>query len=149
MGARSAMKTELAIILDAYEEVEGRDFRDRVALALGLTVPEAYESGLLPVRVTAALRRDDPVTQDQVRAALIAQGASVLDDAEHPELRFSTTEEAEECVRRLVEFLPGSASLVRRSRCPADLRTDSLRSTGSSSPRRAAPSATTGDYHDP
>lgn len=95
-------------ILQAYEEVEGKTFRDRVALALGLTVPEAAEAGMLPFQITTALRRDDPVTLKQCREAMIAQGASVLLDPEEPQLRSATEEEAEACRHRLIEQLPGS-----------------------------------------
>lgn len=95
-------------ILQAYEEVEGKAFRDRIALALGLTVSEAVETGLLPFQITAALRRDDPVTREQCREAMIAQGASVLLDSEIPQLRFATEEEAEACRQRLIGQLPGS-----------------------------------------
>lgn len=95
-------------ILQAYEEVEGKVFCDRIALALGLTVPEAAEAGMLPFQITTALRRDDPVTLGQCREAMIAQGASVLLDPEKPQLRFATEEEAEVCRQRLIEQLPGS-----------------------------------------
>ena len=97
-----------ATILQAYEQVEGREFRDRIALAIGLTVPEAFESGLLPFQIVTAVRREDPVTPEQCREAMIAEGASVLTDPEKPELRFATEEEAEACRRRLIRRLPGS-----------------------------------------
>lgn len=95
-------------ILQAYEEVEGKAFRERIALAIGLTVPEAAEAGLLPFQITTALRRGDPVTAEQCREAMIVQGASVLLDPEKPQLRFATEEEAEACRQRLIRQLPGS-----------------------------------------
>jgi hypothetical protein len=95
-------------ILQAYEEVEGKAFRARIALAIGLTVPEAAEAGLLPFQITTALRRDDPVTVEQCREAMMVQGASVLLDPEKPQLRFATEEEAEACRQRLIRQLPGS-----------------------------------------
>ncbi len=39
-----------ATILRGYEIAEGLTYRDRVALASGLTVPEAHAAGMLPVR---------------------------------------------------------------------------------------------------
>src|SRR5947209_5250878 len=36
------------IILRAYGTAEGKESRDKIALAVGLTFPEAYESGMLP-----------------------------------------------------------------------------------------------------
>lgn len=98
----------VATIMQAYENVEGGDFRDRLALAIGLTVPEAHEAGLLPVQIVTALRESDPVTADQCRDAMIKLGASVLADPNQPVLRFATTEEADQCVLKLVEDLPGS-----------------------------------------
>ena len=47
----------LNIIMMAYEEVEGKKFVDNIALALGLTVPEAIEANFLPFEVIAALRK--------------------------------------------------------------------------------------------
>ncbi len=98
-------------ILQAYEEVEGKAFRERIALALGLTVPEAIETGLLPFQVTTALRSSDPVTLEQCREAMIAQGASVLLDPGKPQLRFATEEEAEACRQQLIRQLPGSEAV--------------------------------------
>lgn len=98
----------VATILQAYADVEGDEFRERVALAIGLTVPEAHGAGLLPVQVATALRASDPVTGEQCRDAMIELGASVLSNPEQPVLRFATIEEADQCVRQLVERLPGS-----------------------------------------
>lgn len=98
----------LATILQAYEDVEGEAFRDRVALAIGLTVSEAHETGLLPFQVTTALRASDAVTAEECRDAMIEFGASVLSDPDRPVLRFATVEEAEQCVQQLVKRLPES-----------------------------------------
>src|SRR5271155_5060848 len=40
-----------ATILRAYELAEGSCYRDRLALASGLTVPEAHASGMLPYEI--------------------------------------------------------------------------------------------------
>lgn len=95
-------------ILEAYEEVEGRAFRDRIMVALGLTVPEADEGGFLPFAITTAWRQTDPVTLAQCQDAMRQEGASTLNDPGRPELRFATQEEAEACLRRLKDRLPGS-----------------------------------------
>lgn len=97
-----------AIILQAYERVEGEEFRDRIALAIGLTVPEAYESGLLPYQIMTAIRPGDPVTPEQCAQAMSDQGASWLFDPNRPQLRFATEEEAHACKERLIRALPGS-----------------------------------------
>src|SRR5438105_20702 len=44
------------IILRAYEKAEGREVREQVALAVGLTFPEAVEAGMLPFQVIPLLR---------------------------------------------------------------------------------------------
>src|SRR6266446_5364437 len=84
-----------ATILRAYEQAEGREYRDRIALASGLTVPEAQAAGMLPYQVIAAVRKGDPVTAEQCRQALIEEGASTLFGEDQPQLRFSTEQEAE------------------------------------------------------
>jgi hypothetical protein len=97
-----------ATILKAYEQAEGRESRDRVALASGLTIPEAHAAGMLPYQVIAAVRKGDPVTMEQCRKALIDEGASILFGDDNPQLRFSTEEEAEAARKRLAQRLPNS-----------------------------------------
>ncbi len=97
-----------ATILRAYEQAEGSESRDRIALASGLTVPEAQAAGMLPYQVIAAVRKGDPVTLDQCRQALIDEGASILFGEDNPQLRFSTEGEAEAARKRLAERLPRS-----------------------------------------
>jgi hypothetical protein len=98
-------------ILSAYQEVEGEEFRKRITLAIGLTVPEAHAAGLLPFRILAALRRDDPVSEDACRKAMIDLGASTLLDEQRPQLRFATLLQAEAAAKQLVQKLPGSESV--------------------------------------
>src|SRR5580692_8965123 len=86
-------------ILQAYEQVEGEEFRDRIALAIGLTIPEASLMGLLPLQVCPVVRPDDPVTAEQCREAMLREGAStLLLGSNRPVLLFATREEAESCV---------------------------------------------------
>jgi hypothetical protein len=105
---RVPLEDRTATILRAYEQAEGREYRDRIALASGLTVPEAHAAGMLPYQVIAALRKGDPVTTDQCRKALIDEGASVLFGEDNPQLRFATDEEAEAARKRLAARLPDS-----------------------------------------
>ena len=95
-------------IHQAYELAEGAAARNRIGLASGLTVPEAFGAGMLPVQVIAALRKSDPVTAEQCNAALIEEGASVLVSPEKPQLRFATLDEADAACQRLAKRLPGS-----------------------------------------
>jgi hypothetical protein len=105
---RLPLEDRTAVILRAYELAEGRGYRDRIALASGLTVPEAYAAGMLPFQIIPALRRGDPVTPEQCRRAMIDEGASTLLAAETPQLRFTSAEEAEAARKRLVKRLPDS-----------------------------------------
>jgi hypothetical protein len=95
-------------ILQAYERAEGAEYRDKIALATGLAVPEAHAAGMLPFEVIPALRSSDPVTMEQCREAMIAEGASKLFGANILKLLFATHDEAEAARRRLAERLPGS-----------------------------------------
>jgi hypothetical protein len=95
-------------ILRAYELADGANARDKIALASGLTVPEATAAGMLPFRVITGLRKTDPVSSNEVRMAMLEQGASELDEADGLQLRFATREEAEACRERLIRKLPAS-----------------------------------------
>lgn len=105
---RLSLEDRTAIILRAYELAEGSDSRRRIALATGLTFPEAHTAGMLPFRIVAFVRKTDPVTLEQCVQAMIDEGASTLEDAERPQLRFSTEEEVNESLKRLAARLPGS-----------------------------------------
>jgi len=100
-----------AIILEAYHGVEGRDFTQTIVLATGYTIPEATASGMLPFQIITARRRDDSVTIEQLRDAMIAQGGSILQNPHRPQLRFATLSDAEDCLRRLIERLPDSEQI--------------------------------------
>ena len=97
-----------ATILAAFEQAEGKDYRERIALASGLTIPEAYTAGMLPYHVFPALRKGDLVSVEECRAALLAEGATSLMGANLVQLRVATEEEAEACRRRLADRLPKS-----------------------------------------
>ena len=96
------------VILRAYEEVEGRPYRERVALAIGLTFPEAREVGLLRCSLQPQVRSDDPKTVARYYQAMRDLGASDLFDRGRPELWFASRGEMEACLKRLKELVPGS-----------------------------------------
>ena len=96
------------IILRAYEKAEGSDVREQIALAVGLTFPEAVEAGMLPVQVIPLLRKGDPVSAQDCYRAMVDEGASLLFPEAKPELRFANEEEAKASIPRLVKRLPGS-----------------------------------------
>lgn len=105
---RVPMDERTWVILRAFELAEGTGYRNQIALANGLTVPEATVAGLLPYQVGTALRRDDPVTYEQCRQAMVQEGGSTLFGPDVVQLRFATEEEAEACRQRLIRRLPGS-----------------------------------------
>lgn len=105
---RLPLEDRTEVVLRAYEQAEGRDFRARIALASGLTFPEAYAAGMLPFQIIAALRKGDPVTAEQCGEVMKAEGASILADPDRPQLRFATLAEAEAAQGRLVAQLPQS-----------------------------------------
>ena len=105
---RLSHEDRTATILQAYEQAESKAFRDRIALASGMTVPEAHAAGMLPYQIIAAVRKTDSVTMDQCRKALIEEGASILFDESNPQLRFATEGDAEAGRKRLAALLSNS-----------------------------------------
>lgn len=105
------MEDRTAAILRAYRDAFGQESRDRIALASGLTVPEACAAAMLPFQIIAAVRNTDPVTSDQCRQAMIDEGASILLGDDPPLLRFQTEEDAEAAKQRLTERLPNSGAV--------------------------------------
>jgi len=97
-----------SLILRAYELAEGPDYRENIALASGLTVPEAYTAGMLPFAIIPALRKGDPVSADQCRQTMIEAGASRLLEPDQLQLRFASLEEAQAVRDQLVQRLPAS-----------------------------------------
>ena len=94
--------------LEAYRQVEGPAALEQVALVEALTVPEARDAGRLPFRVEPFVRRDDLVTVDDCRKAMIDLGASTLENPERPEFRFPTEQMAKACQEALIKALPRS-----------------------------------------
>jgi hypothetical protein len=95
------------VILRAYEDAKGKEIRDRITLALGLTVPEAAAIGLLPFLLRPAVGASGPRdTNEELREAMLQLGASALKDPEHPELRFAHQEDVDAACAHLKEVLP-------------------------------------------
>jgi hypothetical protein len=109
--ADDSLEDRSAVILRAYELAQGQQGRAKIALASGLTVPEATAAGLLPFQVIPARRESDAVKQEEIEAAMLKQGASKLSQQDGLQLRFSTKEEAVACIQRLSEQLPASAPI--------------------------------------
>jgi hypothetical protein len=94
------------IILAAYQDQPDQE----VALASGLTIPEAVMAGFLPFRIIAALRKGDRLSHQDCWNAMLKLGASQLFEDE-PRLYFATRNEAENMIETLSQQLPGSEEL--------------------------------------
>jgi hypothetical protein len=101
------------VILDAYATAEYSDeFVGKITFALGVTIPEATEMGLVPFQVVPGRRKDERPTNDEYRQAMIDAGASILAGKERPQIRCATIEDAEKTIERLETRLPGSKWIV-------------------------------------
>ena len=99
------------IILEAYERALGVEDREKITLALGVTVPEAAAMGLLPYVVSPTGRvREGPSKEDQ--QAMIRAGGSTLADPRLPVVRCATLEDAEATIKYLEEQRPGSIWII-------------------------------------
>lgn len=98
----------IAVIRQAYENAFGPEFADQIVLVAGYSMPEGRDFGLLRYAVVSGLRSTDTFGVEDCRDALIAEGASILEDPNRPELRFPTLDDAIAAVNRLDERLPGS-----------------------------------------
>jgi hypothetical protein len=98
------LEERTAIILAAYKS----HGHENIALASGLTIPEAVALGLLQFRVIPALRKSDGISPENCWKTMKSLGSSLLFDENKPELYFATREEAEQMIVELVKLLPGS-----------------------------------------
>lgn len=96
------------VIRRAYLDVEGQEVVDKLALAVGMTYPEAYEAEMLPYEIVPLLRKGDPVTEEECLEAMKAQGASLLFPGGKPRLLFASKEEADAGLQLLLRHLPRS-----------------------------------------
>lgn len=101
-----------ATILQAYEQVMGKEFRNRITLATGATVPEAGDLELLPFEVVPALRNGNAGILDNFHQVMVSEGASILRHPDRPELRFETLDDATAAIERLEDRLPNSRWVV-------------------------------------
>lgn len=97
----------VATIYRAFQQTEGKEYTDRIGIALGVTVPEAVRFGLLPYQVVPVARPTDRVSIDDCKKAMRDEGATIMPSGKL-ELRFTTHELAEAAIERLISCLPGS-----------------------------------------
>jgi hypothetical protein len=100
------------VIYDAYSTALGEEYRQRIRLALGVTVPEAANLGLLPFQVTPARKKGEEPSHEEYRKAMIDAGASLLFSEARPQLRFAAIEDAEAAMEHLQEKLPKSRWII-------------------------------------
>jgi hypothetical protein len=105
---RVALPERTPIILQAYQKAGVLEANEEIALASGLTVPEALAAGMLPFEIIAGMRKGDKVSLAECRDALIHEGATTLINPDKPRLRLATEEAAEAARKRLIQRLPGS-----------------------------------------
>lgn len=99
-------------ILEAYESAFGTDFRRKITLALGVTLPEAIAIGLLPYQVlyrTKGMKKEN----EKAYRAMREFGATTLEDSERPMLRFATLDAADVAVELLEKKIPGSKWTIK------------------------------------
>jgi len=106
-----SLEKRTSTILAAIEQADGKEYRSRVTLASGLTVPEATAAGMLPFQIIIARRESDSVTFQECRNAVFAEGASPLFGPKTLQLRFPTEESAMACKARLIQQLPNSEDI--------------------------------------
>ena len=78
MGSIGDRRPQRDVVLACIAGKEGREASDNIALASGLTVPEACAAGMLPYQILAAVRKGDPLTREQAQQAMLEEGASTL-----------------------------------------------------------------------
>jgi len=100
------------IVLEAYENICGREFRRQITLALGVTVAEATAMGLLPFKVLPARRKDEHPANAEYERAMRESGATAIPGEAGPQIRCATLEDAEATIERLVQTLPGSKWVI-------------------------------------
>lgn len=97
----------IELILAAYERAEGKSYREKIVSAVGYTVPEADDFGLLPYKIEPADQKDERARHEQYWQAMLDEGA-YENDEEQLELCFRTLEEANEAKERLENRLQSS-----------------------------------------
>ena len=99
-------------ILDAFELAEGREQREQIVVAHGLTVPEAADMGWLPTRVVWSPMLMEPAVKEKFAEAVRAEGASWLRKELAPELRFRDDSDALTAIERLERKLPDNFRFI-------------------------------------
>jgi len=93
-----------SIIMDAYEKVEP-DVINRILVAMGLTFEEAIEMNFLPYQIQTTISKEDPINPDDLKRALIEEGA--VQTTRGLQLRLPTEPMAHAAYERLAKKFPG------------------------------------------
>jgi hypothetical protein len=103
------------IIRNAYVKAAvPKEFIDSMTFTLGVTVPEAAVMGLVPFAVVPAGKKDEQISNEQYRCAMIEAGASILENDDKPQLRCATLDDAENTLEYLENILPDSRWIITK-----------------------------------
>jgi hypothetical protein len=122
-GCPSELRAD--IILDAYEKALGAEYRDKISLAIGITVPEAAAMGMLPYWVSPMGRTREALSEKELQA-IIEAGGSRMSTSRMPEVpwlpgvRCATLEDAVATLGHLQDILPDSKWMIAQEVYPPD-----------------------------
>lgn len=94
------------IILDAYAKAH-RLPDSVITVAMGLTGEEAFRMGFLPYSIVTTRRQGDKATFDELAEAMVSVGGMVVKVGSAVQVRFPTSEMAEDAYRELSQKVPG------------------------------------------
>ena len=91
------------LIRDAYRAFDP-GLSDKIVIASGLAFEEAIADGVLPIRIFPSGVGVDPSTSEEIRAAMIEEGA--IETSHGLELRYPSVDEAAPAYDRLDQRFP-------------------------------------------
>jgi hypothetical protein len=104
------------VIIEAYGQVEGKDYAEQITIASGLTAVEALALGLLPWRLEPIAGQDEHSKAEHGQALKKEADFTLLGTKNlvNHGLRYARREDADAAVKRLQRILPGSAWTLAR-----------------------------------
>jgi hypothetical protein len=107
------------VIIDAYAAAKRQ--RDmNITVAMGLTAEEALRMGFLPYGIVTTRREGDKASLPQLAKAMAAVGGVLVKVGASTQLRFPTSEQAENAYRELSQRVPGPYWAIIHDQSTAD-----------------------------